>query len=222
MISKYLHLNSSKLSVILLCLATISISATTGCDPELECEVGERICENIVSRTCVYGKWVDVTCEGASPICDPKHGCVKAQSICGNGAIDIGEACDKDNLANRTCADIIQGSAGTLRCLDTCQYDTSDCKAPEKICTDEDKRCQGTELQKCKDNSWQYLIDCSALNQVCDSNTKSCINGCQGEPRCSDDGKYIISCKDAEESVVPCESGTSCKQNGSGQPECML
>ena len=192
-----------------------------GCGPELECNVGERICVDNVSRTCVYGEWVDVTCEGASPVCDVKHRCVKAQSVCGNGAIDLGEACDKDNLANRTCADLIEGSTGTLRCLDICQYDTTGCSKPVKDCSDGEKRCVGTELQKCNGDTWQYLIDCSALSQICDKKTLSCINGCQGEPRCSDDGRYLISCKDGEESVETCESGTSCKQNGSGAPECM-
>ena len=211
----------SKLPAILLCLAPVTL--TTSCGPEIDCEIGERYCENNVSRTCVYGKWVDVPCEGASPVCDSKHGCVKAQSICGNGAIDIGEACDRDNLANRTCASLIPGSTGTLRCLDTCQYDTSGCQAPEKECTViGEKRCNGNELQQCIDYEWGNSLNCASINQmICDPITLSCINGCQGEPRCSDDDKSMISCKSGEEFIEPCEPGKRCSLNGNGQPECL-
>ena len=203
-------------------LAAGLASLALGCGPELECDAGERICVDNVSRTCVYGSWVDVKCESASPVCDIKHGCVQATSNCGNGSIDVGEACDKENLANRTCADLIQGSTGTLRCLDNCQYDTNGCSKPEKVCTDDEKRCEGTELQKCSNNAWITSIDCASINQmICDSQTLSCITGCQGEPRCSDDGKSVISCKSGEESIESCASGTSCKLNGSGEPECM-
>ena len=209
------------LSFILIALFMAAIG--TGCGPELECNIGERICENNVSRTCEYGKWFDVPCEGASPVCDPKHGCVKPQSICGNSAIDLGEACDRDNLANRTCADLFPGSTGTLRCLDTCQYDTRDCQVPEKECTTiGEKRCKGNELQQCINYEWGRSLDCASINQmICDPVTLSCINGCQGEPRCSDDGKYVISCKNGEESIESCDNEKRCKLNDSGEPECL-
>ena len=194
-----------KHSALLVLIPFSLLFAASGCGPSLECNVGERICEGSLSRTCVYGEWVDVPCEGASPVCDVKHGCIKAESVCGNGAIDLGESCDRDNLANRTCADIIKGATGTLRCLETCQYDTSECRAPEKVCNDDDKRCNGNELQKCSANAWITSMDCTAIHYICDDASLSCIPGCQGEPRCSDDGQNAISCKDGKEIIEPCK-----------------
>lgn len=54
-------------------------------------------------------------------------GCV--ETLCNNGVIDEGEACDGPNLGTETCAG--NGFAGgTLLCTaDTCQVDTSICKA---------------------------------------------------------------------------------------------
>ncbi len=54
-----------------------------------------------------------------------------AFELCGNGAIDGGEACDRDNLNGQTCS-TAGYTAGTLTCTRQCQLDTSQCTG--KVC----------------------------------------------------------------------------------------
>ena len=112
---------------IILVLALLLGLSLLACGEELECDIGERECEGTTLKTCYYGKWVSQICKDASPICDKKHGCIKATSHCGNGVIEQDEICDSLNLNGRTCNDVGEGLVGELRCTDTCQLDISDC-----------------------------------------------------------------------------------------------
>ncbi len=49
-----------------------------------------------------------------------------SKALCGNGAIDAGEACDGSNLGGQTCQS--QGvGPGTLSCNSSCRFDTAQC-----------------------------------------------------------------------------------------------
>jgi hypothetical protein len=55
--------------------------------------------------------------------------CVGAGSVCGNGVIESGEACDGTNVSGLTCTNF-GGSGGILRCTSDCRnYDASGCTA---------------------------------------------------------------------------------------------
>ena len=118
----------------------------SGCGDGLDCKPGTRICEDNVSRTCMYGEWVDVTCKDASPICDEVYGCVAATSHCGNGIIELNEACDGVNLNGRTCR-------GELRCNEHCQFDLSACETEtdSENCETNGTRCStdGQSIEIC-------------------------------------------------------------------------
>ncbi len=54
-----------------------------------------------------------------------------AFELCGNGTIDSGEACDRDNLGAQTC--MTAGyTGGSLTCTRQCQLDTTQCTG--KVC----------------------------------------------------------------------------------------
>ena len=48
-------------------------------------------------------------------------------SLCGNGAVDLGEECDGINLAGRSSTDCGSGWTGTISCSSTCTIDYSGC-----------------------------------------------------------------------------------------------
>ncbi len=57
---------------------------------------------------------------------------------CGNGVVEDDEACDGDDLADMTCADIGTFVGGVLACDAACAFDTTGCmgqpKAPVQVC----------------------------------------------------------------------------------------
>ncbi len=54
---------------------------------------------------------------------DGHHGSAR----CGNGHVELGEQCDGDDLAGRSCASFKLDPRGDLRCAPDCTFDTSKC-----------------------------------------------------------------------------------------------
>ena len=119
-----------------LILSILGLIWLSGCGDGIDCKPGTRVCEDNVSRTCMYGEWIDVVCKDAAPVCDETHGCVAATSNCGNGVIELKEECDGVNLNGRSCR-------GTLRCNSQCHFDLSDCETEsgETACETNGTRC---------------------------------------------------------------------------------
>lgn len=64
---------------------------------------------------------------------------------CGNGVVEEGEACDRGNLADRTCQ--TEGFAsGALLCTPDCQLDTRHCGSCGNGLADEGEECDGSDL----------------------------------------------------------------------------
>ncbi|MDA3863467.1 MAG: hypothetical protein PF689_06310 [Deltaproteobacteria bacterium] len=107
---------------------------------------------------------------------------------CGNGYVDMSEACDKDNLAGQYCQ-LLGYHGGRLACTDECQFDESNCIeagfcGDGKIQSDKEA-CDG---------------DSSILNNSC-----SVIGYSGGNLACTEDCRYNISdCEGAEN----CGNGT--------------
>ena len=83
---------------------------------------------------------------------DINSGCEKeVSSVCGNGFIEEGEACDADKLNDQTCeSQVGEGSRGTLRCAPDCMsFITSDCSAATTCGNgriDGSERCDNNDL----------------------------------------------------------------------------
>ena len=76
-------------------------------------------------------------------------------------------------------------------CLDgteTTQPKCVDCKGDQK-------RCNGTVIQTCDNNTWKDGKDCKTEGKVCDYSTFECVDKCtDGEAKCDDSGAFFI-CK---------------------------
>lgn len=148
-----------------------------------ECQVGERICEDNVSRTCYNGRWRDVTCTKTKPICDETYGCISVKAVCGNGVIDEGEACDGANMGGKTCQDVFKGLVGVLRCDDSCEWDVSGCAIPG--CESEEAVCANDVFMRCIDGVWEQTVCASG---VCNVREGCVARVCEdGERRCEGD-----------------------------------
>ncbi len=54
--------------------------------------------------------------------------CKGPSGVCGDGVINPGETCDKNNLANKKCTDFDDYTSGDLSCTKNCELDFSNCK----------------------------------------------------------------------------------------------
>jgi len=93
--------------------------------------------------------------------------------VCGNGIIERGEECDRDDIAGRTCTDLGFGR-GVVTCGSFCTFSTVACfPACASECDTEDQvRCQGNQLELCARSEdgclrWALSRDC----------TEACFNG---------------------------------------------
>jgi len=66
---------------------------------------------------------------GESGATGSESGDTSSEPGCGNGIIEVGEACEGSDLASGTCEGLGLG-LGTLACDDECEYDTSGCVLP--------------------------------------------------------------------------------------------
>ncbi len=146
-----------------------------GCGDSLDCTDGTRLCEGNVSKTCVYGEWRVVVCEGNAPLCDSKYGCMKAAGTaeCGNNVIESGEECDGTAVHGKTCSDVNAALAGPLKCTSACRFDTQSCVANE--CEEDTQQCSENVLQYCSGNVWKNVQDCAEDGLKCDPDKKRCV-----------------------------------------------
>jgi hypothetical protein len=98
-------------------------------------------------------------------------------ATCGDGKAEGSEQCDLTDLKNRTCADVVSGSQGTLTCTATCTYDVTNCAA----CGDGTR--QFGEQCDCGTNSANLPAGCTDVNGGANAN---CSADCAKLPFCGD------------------------------------
>ena len=108
---------------------------------------------NNVSRSyCLNGTCHIICTTGYLDADDDARSCEqKTDFSCGNGIVELGEACDGQRLNDQTCATIVgPGSTGNLTCLPDCGgFDTSGCSAPTTCgngMIDGSELCDGSNL----------------------------------------------------------------------------
>lgn len=104
-------------------------------------------------------------------------GCSDDDATCGDGKAEGTEQCDLADLKNRTCADVVAGSQGTLTCTATCTYDTTNCAA----CGDGVR--QFGEQCDCGTNAANLPANCTDVNGGADAN---CSATCAKLAYCGD------------------------------------
>ncbi len=87
-------------------------------------------------------------------LCD----CSASRDNCGNQIIDKNEICDGDNVAGKTCDDLVAGTVGPLSCQSDClEFDVSQCQPVTPVCGDGEitgeEVCDGENLgdKTCQD-----------------------------------------------------------------------
>lgn len=105
----------------------------------------------------------------ADPDCAEQAPCPR----CGDGEVNVeGEACD-GSMVSATCADF--GHAlGDVRCNDSCELDTSDCRDPEDCQAAGDEDHDG--LENCADPDCSTEFECP----VCGNGVLQQSEGCDG------------------------------------------
>ena len=98
-----------------------------GCD--CGCGIIDPDCTDGTVGSCDYcgleGSCNSLRCPGDI---DPAQNslCLGGTGVCGNGVVEHGELCDRDNLRGLDCTDL-SFTGGTLVCTMECTFDTSDC-----------------------------------------------------------------------------------------------
>ncbi|MFA5624179.1 MAG: hypothetical protein WC966_03845 [Bradymonadales bacterium] len=149
-------------------------SQTGNCDDIHQgCVDGSKRCTNDNKiEVCNNGEYEFNEDCGDDKTCTPSGStasCVDA-NLCGNGEIDAGEDCDKTNLNNKTCADVVPNTTGTLTCTNNCKFDTSACEGGT-LCTPDAATCNGNVHSLCNKAGTAYeTTDCGVdySEGVCD------------------------------------------------------
>ncbi len=166
------------------------------------------------------------------PDCIGIEACKIVKAECGNGLIEAGESCDGANVGSFTCAGVsLDFVAGSLKCDNACQFDTSGCVectlkntskcAADETCSSEGKCVPATCLEQNigKIDNCECVEDKHCANRT-DGNT-SCLNNICVAPRvqecslakpCSSDKYCLVDAVD--EFNNKCVTRTGCKTNG--------
>ncbi len=166
------HLPTSH-TFLLIVLATLCAS---GCTEDSTSTQDETECTS--NADCVTHTDGKTQCDTTLHICVVPEA---PQAKCGDGHIDSGEACDSQNLNEKSCKDVGTFIDGTLACNGLCLFDTSQCVE----CTDADvSLCQSGQVCSnghCVDPG--HVVTCGdgivEGNEQCDQtnlNSKSCAD----------------------------------------------
>lgn len=133
--------------------------------------------------------------------------CQGTQGACGDGKINIGEACDGSVLGSlKSCADYSQSfTAGTLKCTSDCKLDTSGCTKAQmcgngKLNTGE--LCDGTNFGTINN------LNCNSYSPNFVNGTLKC-NSCKISTDDCNSNTVQITCKDRGD----CKIGDLCSGN---------
>ena len=131
--------------------------------------------------------------ENAAAICDTGTGFCRL-TMCGNGILDEGEACDKNAFGNASCASVLNISEafGDLRCNPDCTIDITSCNV---------KQCTGSQTY-CDENVWHYCDAGMDRTKVCGSGEYA------NKPNCED----TLGCVATTQTCVDGETGCNGKQ----------
>ena len=114
--------------------------------------------------------------------------CQGTIGTCGDGLVNIGEACDGTVFGGiDSCTDYVDFAGGTLKCTSACQLDTGSCTSKQKCGNsfiDKGESCDGTNLGplngKCVDYSSVFNGGTIKCTGDCKLDTSECIKpeGC--------------------------------------------
>lgn len=81
-------------------------------------------------------------------------------------------------------------------CANKVCLDGTETQPPKCVdCKGDQKKCNGTVIQTCDNNTWKDGKDCSTEGKVCDHSTFECVDKCNdGDAKCDDSGAFFI-CK---------------------------
>ncbi len=158
-------------------LASVVMSAAVGCDVDLQ--EGVYQCDLDGPRGCPPGWVCSLRPEDQAPRCyrEPQH-------LCGNGVLEVTEACDGTDFGGQTCATMTEGlSQGQLTCNDDCTMDLSACHLCGNGSVEGPETCDGSDLAG--GTCWTVaqkkdgLLSCGADCQYDTSLCHDCGNGIQ-------------------------------------------
>jgi cysteine-rich repeat protein len=176
---------------LLLALILVALSAV-GCK-SLPFKDGNHQCEPGEPGTCPD----DMTCVWSAEV--EEYRCVDGATVCGNGQVESGEACDGEALGGQTCLSLGY-LGGTLACATNCMLNTSACEAAADCnngVLDPGEDCDGVNLggQTCEGlGMGGGTLGCSPACRYdpsgCDS-APVCGNGQQEYGEACDDGNTV-------------------------------
>ena len=165
--------------------------------------------------------------------------CKAAESSCGNGVKDSGEACDGSDFGGATCASLKgTGYTGTLACSSDCKnINTGNCKAPEpQTCNndgtkDEGEACDGSDFGGATCSSVlgkEATGELTCSNCAIDSSACAEVSAktCTSDDDCADDADGKTKCDETEKvcvkpgTVENCTSDADCADDADGKTKC--
>ena len=158
-------------------------------------------------------------CEGID-ICDDGQ-CVTPEPECGNGILEQGEICDKNELNGQSCDKLGYAGGGDLRCNAGCNYDTTGCRQCNNkgdcqsgfVCSEKGICIPEGHTITCGDSLVEGSEACDKYNL----NGKTCadMDGfAAGRLACTSN------CTFDTKGCYECESDVHCKNNTNGKIQC--
>ena len=138
---------------------------------------------------------------------------------CGNGLLDLGEACDGGELQGATCESLGHYNVtGTLTCGAQCQYDLSDCggRCGDNVMdAEEGETCDGGNLNGQTCQSLGYSGGALACGADCAFDMSGCTSTCgngimEGGETCDDGNAFGM---DGCSSTCVVETGWECDED---------